>query len=100
VTDWAVAKRRIGKHVPTNPHPTIEGRPLLCNRPVSTHHSKDCATIERLFCMGSAPRSYLEMRPNKVFLCYPCTQWVCSGVEGDTYWMTDWMELRGGMGTW
>jgi hypothetical protein len=30
-TDWAVARRRIGKHVPTNPHPTIEGRLLLGN---------------------------------------------------------------------
>jgi hypothetical protein len=59
VTDWAVAKRRIGKHVPTNPHPTTEGRPLLGNRPINTHHSNDCATIERLFSMGSAQRSYL-----------------------------------------
>jgi hypothetical protein len=31
VTDWAVAKRRIGKHVPTKQHPTIGGRPLLGN---------------------------------------------------------------------
>jgi hypothetical protein len=60
VTDWAVTRRRIGKYVPTNPHPKIEGRPLLGNRPVNTHHSKDCATIERLFSIGSASRSYLE----------------------------------------
>jgi hypothetical protein len=24
LTDWAVARRRVGKHVPPNPHPTIE----------------------------------------------------------------------------
>jgi hypothetical protein len=44
VTDWAVARRRIGKHVPNNPHPTIEGRPLLGNRPVNIHHNNDYAT--------------------------------------------------------
>jgi hypothetical protein len=60
VTDWAVARRRIGKHVPTNPHPTIEGRPLLGNISVNTYHSNDCATTEILFSMVSAPRSYLE----------------------------------------
>jgi hypothetical protein len=60
VTDLAVARRRRGKHVPTNSHPTIEGRPLLGNRPVNTYHSNDCATIERRFSVGSAPRSYLE----------------------------------------
>jgi hypothetical protein len=60
VTDWAVARRRIGEHFPTNPHPTIEGRPLLGNRPVNTHHSNDSAIIKRLFSTGSAPRSYLE----------------------------------------
>jgi hypothetical protein len=35
VTDWAVVRRRIDKHVPTNSHPTIKGRPLLGNRPVN-----------------------------------------------------------------
>jgi hypothetical protein len=50
----------MNKYVPTNPHPKIEGGPLLGNRPVNTHHSNDCATIERLFFKGSAPRSYLE----------------------------------------
>jgi hypothetical protein len=60
VTDCAVARRRIGKRVPTNLHPTIEGRPLLGNIPVNTHRSNDCATIDRLFSMGSAQRSYLD----------------------------------------
>jgi hypothetical protein len=36
VTDWAVSRKRIGKHVPNNAHPTIEGRPLLGSDPVST----------------------------------------------------------------
>jgi hypothetical protein len=57
VTDWTVARRRRGKLVPTNTHPTIEGCPLLGNTPVN---SNDWATIGRLFSMGSAPRSYLE----------------------------------------
>jgi hypothetical protein len=60
LTDWAIARKRIDKHVPTNPHPTIEGRPLLDNRPVNIHNSNDCATIKRLFSVGYAPRSYLE----------------------------------------
>jgi hypothetical protein len=25
VTDWVVSRKRIGKHVPTNAHPAIEG---------------------------------------------------------------------------
>jgi hypothetical protein len=37
VTDWAAARRRISKHVPANPHPTIERRPLLGNRPVKIY---------------------------------------------------------------
>jgi hypothetical protein len=49
VTDWAVARRRIDKHVPTNPHQTIEGGPLLGNKPVNT----DCATID---CFLWGPR--------------------------------------------
>jgi hypothetical protein len=32
VTDWAVSRRRIGKYVPTNAHPTIEGRPISQQR--------------------------------------------------------------------
>jgi hypothetical protein len=60
VTDWAVARRRRDKHVPTNPHPTIERRPFLGNRPINTNHSNDCAIIERRFSMESAPRSYVE----------------------------------------
>jgi hypothetical protein len=36
VTDWSVSRRRLGKHVPTNTHPTIEGRPLIGNDWVST----------------------------------------------------------------
>jgi hypothetical protein len=47
VKDWAVSRRYIGKHVPTNAHPTIEGRPLLGNRPVNTYHRNECATIGR-----------------------------------------------------
>jgi hypothetical protein len=46
VADWAFARRRIGQHVPINPHQRIEGRPLLGNTPVNTHHN-DCATLER-----------------------------------------------------
>jgi hypothetical protein len=42
VTDRAVSKRRIGKHVPTNAHPTIEGRLLLGNRLVNTYYSNEC----------------------------------------------------------
>jgi hypothetical protein len=49
VTDSAVARRQIGKHVPTNPHLAIEERPLLGNRPVNINHSNDHATVERLF---------------------------------------------------
>jgi hypothetical protein len=49
VIDWAVARTRIGKHVLTNPHPTIEDRPLLGNRPVNTHHGNDFSTIEIVF---------------------------------------------------
>jgi hypothetical protein len=60
VTDWAVARRKIDKHIPANSHPTIEGRPLLANRPVNTYYSNDCATIERMFSMGCGPRIYLE----------------------------------------
>jgi hypothetical protein len=44
--DWGVARRRISKDVPTNPHPTIEGHSLVSNRPVNVHHSNDCATID------------------------------------------------------
>jgi hypothetical protein len=40
VTDWAVSRRRIGKHVPTNAHPTIEVRPFLGNRPVKTSQQR------------------------------------------------------------
>jgi hypothetical protein len=40
MTDWAVGKKRIGKHVPTNPHPTIEGSLLLGNRPVNTSQQR------------------------------------------------------------
>jgi hypothetical protein len=36
VTDWAVSRKRIGKHVPTKAHPTIEGHPLLGNAWVDT----------------------------------------------------------------
>jgi hypothetical protein len=49
VTNWAVTRRRVGKHFPTNPHPIIEGRPqqrLRNNREIIFY--------------GSAPRSYLE----------------------------------------
>jgi hypothetical protein len=60
VTDWVVARRRRGKHVPSNPHPIIEGRPLLGKRPVNTHHSNDWVTIKRLFSMRFASRSCLE----------------------------------------
>jgi hypothetical protein len=47
VTDWAVSRRRIGKYVPTNVHPAIVGRQLLCKRPVNIYHSNECATIGR-----------------------------------------------------
>jgi hypothetical protein len=60
VTDWALARWWRGKHVPTSPYPTIERRPLIGNRPVNTHHSNECATIERLFSVAFAPRSYLK----------------------------------------
>jgi hypothetical protein len=46
VTDWAVARRRRSKHVPTKQYPTIEGRLLLGNRPVNIYHRNNCATIE------------------------------------------------------
>jgi hypothetical protein len=46
VTDWAVSRKRIDKHVPTNAHPTI-GHPLLRNRPVNTSRSNEYATIEQ-----------------------------------------------------
>jgi hypothetical protein len=42
VTDWAVSMKQIGKHVPTNVHPTI-GHPLLGNRPVNTSRSNEYA---------------------------------------------------------
>jgi hypothetical protein len=32
---------------------------LLCDGMVKTYHSNDCAVIERLFSVGSAPRNYL-----------------------------------------
>jgi hypothetical protein len=44
MTDRAVSRRRIGKYVPTNAHPTTEGRQLLGNRLVNTYHSNECAT--------------------------------------------------------
>jgi hypothetical protein len=47
VIDWTVSRKRIGKHFPTNTHPTTEGRPLLGNRPANTYHSNECATIGR-----------------------------------------------------
>jgi hypothetical protein len=53
VTDWAVSRRRIHKHVPTNELPAIEGRPVLGNRPVNTHHSNECAAIG-LSMLGNA----------------------------------------------
>jgi hypothetical protein len=54
VTDWAVSRRGIGKHVPTNAHPAIEGRPLLGNRLVNTSQQRmrnNRASIARQ-CMG------------------------------------------------
>jgi hypothetical protein len=39
VTYWAVSRKQIGKHIPTNVHPTIEGQPLLGNRLVNTSHN-------------------------------------------------------------
>jgi hypothetical protein len=44
VTDWAVSRKRIGKHVPNNAHLTIEGLPLLGNRPVNTSRSNEYTT--------------------------------------------------------
>jgi hypothetical protein len=45
VTDWAVSRKRIGKHVPTNAHPTIEGYSLLSNRPVNIHSTIGCPLL-------------------------------------------------------
>jgi hypothetical protein len=53
VRDWAASRERIGKHVPNNTHQTIEGNPLLGNRPVNISRSNEYATIGCLF-LGNA----------------------------------------------
>jgi hypothetical protein len=45
VTRIFVAREQLGKYVPTNVHPTIEGRSLLGNTPVNICHCNECATI-------------------------------------------------------
>jgi hypothetical protein len=45
MTDWAVSRKLIGKHVPINAQPTIEGHPLLNNRLVNSSGSNKYATI-------------------------------------------------------
>jgi hypothetical protein len=101
------------KHVPTNAHPRIEGRPVLGNRPVNTYHSNEYRTVGRPL-LGNA---WVDTPDNNTWHPLPSSWCVFCGWSEPSLYRKQWrlfdrirqedviesssaVELRGVQGNW